>query len=100
MSLREVVDRGGLEIGSCASIEDFEVDWYSDLLAREFNRISVENDLMWSRARPDPDTYAFEDVDTILEFSDRHDMSVSAHSLVWHLQNPAWLTETDWQAEE
>jgi len=100
MTLREVAERTGVEIGSCASIEDFDVDWYGDLLGNEFNRLSVENDLMWCRAHPDPDTYAFDDADEILAFADRHDMSVSAHSLVWHLQNPAWLTETDWRAAE
>jgi endo-1,4-beta-xylanase len=100
MSLRDLAERAGVGFGTCASIEDFEVDWYGDLLAREFTRLSVENDLMWSRARPDPEAFDFEDADTIVDFADRHGLSTSAHSLVWHQQNPDWLTETDWERDE
>ena len=97
MSLRDLAERAGVGFGTCASIEDFEVDWYGDLLAREFTRLSVENDLMWSRARPDPEAFDFEDADAIVDYRQTVEACLDAgvdHVTLWGATDRnSWITK-------
>lgn len=100
MRLRELAAAAGAEIGACASFEDLEDDRYAELLGDEFNRLALENDLKWGPVHPEPETFAFERADKLIDFADRHDMAVTGHALVWHIQNPDWLVQQDWRADE
>lgn len=73
---------------------------YRDLLGREFTSLSAENQMKWDHLRPTQHTYAFEDADAIMEFARQHGQVVRGHTLLWHNQNPAWLEEGDFSAEE
>lgn len=99
MRLRKLAAAAGLEIGACATLEDLEDDRYAELLGDEFNRLALENDLKWGPVHPERETYAFERADELVDFAERHDMAVTGHTLVWHVQNPEWLQQ-DWYADE
>lgn len=100
MTLREAAAGAGVEIGVCATCEALADDRYAELLATEFDRLAVENDLKWGPVRPDRRTFAFEPADELVDFAGRHAMAVTGHALVWHIDNPDWLEEQDWRADD
>ncbi|MGY5765765.1 endo-1,4-beta-xylanase [Brachybacterium sp. DNPG3] len=73
---------------------------YRELLGREFTSLSAENQMKWDALRPARDTYAFDEADAIMDFAEEHDQEVRGHTLLWHNQNPSWLTDGGFGAEE
>lgn len=73
---------------------------YRELLAAEFTSLSAENQMKWDHLRPDQDTYAFDDADAIVEFARANGQVVRGHTLLWHSQNPDWLSNGDFTADE
>lgn len=73
---------------------------YRELLAAEFTSLSAENQMKWDHLRPDQDTYAFDDADAIVEFAQANGQVVRGHTLLWHSQNPDWLSNGDFTADE
>jgi endo-1,4-beta-xylanase len=73
---------------------------YRRLLASEFNSITPENWLKWEEVHPARDEYDFARVDDVVAFAEEHGQDVRGHALVWHNQNPAWLTEGDFTEQE
>ena len=60
-----------------------------------FNAVTAENHHKPSfiaGAGPDPATWNFETQDAIVDFAEEHGLAMVGHTLVWHAQSPAWLT--------
>jgi len=60
------------------------------LIVNNFNSITPENVLKWSRVQPQPDKYNFGPADQYVAFGEKHDMFILGHNLVWHTQIPDW----------
>jgi len=91
--LRELAESRGIRIGSAVNPAALKNDpAYAATLAREFNQVEPENAAKFGPVHPQEDTYNFEPVDSLVAFAKAHDMAVRGHTLVWHNQNPAWLT--------
>ncbi|SFD54125.1 endo-1,4-beta-xylanase [Streptomyces aidingensis] len=73
---------------------------YRKILGRQFSSVSPENQMKWDFIHPERDRYRFEEADAIVDFAERHGQVVRGHTLLWHNQNPAWLEEGDFTAEE
>jgi len=73
---------------------------YRDVLATEFTSLSAENQMKWDHLRPAQDTYDFADADAIMDFAASNGQVVRGHTLMWHNQNPAWITEGEHTPEE
>lgn len=73
---------------------------YASTLAREFNMLEPEDALKWEVVHPARESFDFSQADRIVDFASRHDMSVRGHTLVWHQQNPKWLTEGRFTSSE
>lgn len=73
---------------------------YRHLLGREFSSVSPENQMKWEFIHPERDTYRFGPADAIVRFARQHHQVVRGHTLLWHNQNPSWLTEGDFTAPE
>jgi len=91
-SLREAAKYSGMLIGTAVRTAQLSERAYATTLAREFNMLEPEDALKWEVLRPDPQSFDFSQADQIVEFAQRHDMKVRGHALVWHRQNPGWLT--------
>lgn len=100
MSLRKLAAGAGVEVGACATLDAVRDDRCAELLATEFDRLALENDLKWGPIRPDPETFDFGPGDKLVAFAERHDLAVTGHALVWHIDNPTWLEQRDWQPDE
>jgi len=92
-SLREATDHSGILIGTAVRPAQLSEPGYAATLAREFNLLEPEDALKWEVLRADAQSFDFAQADQIVDFASRHNMKVRGHTLVWHRQNPAWLTQ-------
>jgi endo-1,4-beta-xylanase len=60
-----------------------------NLIAREFNSITSENNMKWSLIHPSENEWRFEIPDQFVEFGIKNNMHMLGHVLVWHSQVPA-----------
>ena len=92
-SLREAARRSGLLIGTAVRPAQLSEAAYASTLAREFNMVEPEDALKWEVLRSGTADFRFFSSRPIVDFAARHEMKVRGHTLVWHRQNPKWLTE-------
>jgi endo-1,4-beta-xylanase len=67
----------------------------TELITREFNCATAENDMKWEHVEPKPNTFAFELADKFIDFCQRHNLVVIGHNLCWHAQLPAWISKPE-----
>ncbi|MBB2949219.1 endo-1,4-beta-xylanase [Actinoplanes lutulentus] len=102
-SLRDAAPRY-LRIGSAVAGGGHHVDQpypdpfpndraYRKVLAREFSSVSPENQMKWEFIHPGRYEYHFGPADAIVAFARKNGQVVRGHTLLWHSQNPDWLTE-------
>ncbi len=97
-SLREAAQRPGLLVGTAVRPAQLSEAAYASTLAREFNMVEPEDALKWEVVHPQPQSYDFSQADQIVDFAIRHAMKVRGHTLVWHQQNPKWLTDAKYSS--
>jgi len=98
--LREAARVSGMLIGTAVRPAQLSEAAYSSTLAREFNMVEPEDALKWEVLHPGPESFDFSQADQIMDFAVRQDMKVRGHTLVWHRQNPKWLTEGKYTSAE
>ena len=98
--LREAARASGMLIGTAVRPAQLSEAAYSSTLAREFNMLEPEDALKWEVVHPERESFDFSQADQIVDFAVRHDMKVRGHTLVWHRQNPKWLTEGKYTSAE
>ena len=99
-SLRDAARSAGMLIGAAVRPAQLSEPAYASTLAREFNMVEPEDALKWEVVHPERDSFDFSQADQIVDFATRHDMKVRGHTLVWHRQNPKWLTEGKYTSSE
>jgi endo-1,4-beta-xylanase len=92
-TLRQAAEKNRLLIGAAAQPAKFAEPDYADTLAREFNMLEPENAMKWTAIRPTPERFDFASGDAVVAFAQAHKMRVRGHTLVWALNNPAWLAK-------
>jgi len=73
---------------------------YRSVLVAEFTSLTPENQLKWEYLRPTQDEYNFDAADAIIEFAQENGQDVRGHTLLWHSQNPGWLEQGNFTADE
>ncbi len=99
-SLREAARGAGVLIGTAVRPAQLSEAGYASTLAREFNMVEPEDALKWEVVHPERGSFDFSQGDRVVDFASRHDMKVRGHTLVWHRQNPKWLTEGKYTSGE
>jgi endo-1,4-beta-xylanase len=99
-SLREAARGSGMLIGAAVRPEQFSEAAYASTLAREFNMVEPEDALKWEVVHPERESFDFSPGDQVVDFASRRGMRVRGHTLVWHRQNPKWLTEGNYTSED
>jgi len=99
-SLREAAKGSGVFIGTAVRPAQLSEAAYASTLAREFNMLEPEDVLKWEVVHPERESFDFSQGDQIVDFAVRHGMKVRGHTLVWHQQNPKWLTEGKYTSGE
>lgn len=62
------------------------------VLGAQFSSVTPENDMKWDAIHPAPDVYDFASADALVAFAEPNGQEVRGHTLLWHSQNPAWVT--------
>jgi endo-1,4-beta-xylanase len=97
-----LANRRGLFFGS--AIKRFYVDddpQYAAIVAEECGAIATEAGMQWIVVQPDPQTFAFDRTDGVLDFGLANDLWLRGHAVLWHEGAPRWLadefhTVADW----
>lgn len=92
--LRDLAKRAGLLVGTAVDADAFATDTpYRERIATEFSSITAENVMKWQLVEPARGTLDFAAADRLVVAAQRARQGVRGHTLVWHNQLPAWLTE-------
>ncbi|MEO7599263.1 MAG: endo-1,4-beta-xylanase [Opitutus sp.] len=67
----------------------------TELITREFNCATAENDMKWELLEPKPNEFHFDAADKFIDFCRSHDLVIIGHNLCWHAQLPAWVSKPD-----
>lgn len=99
-TLREAADRAGVLIGAAVRPEQLSEAAYAATLAAEFNMVEPEDEMKWEVLHPGPKSFDFFPANRIVAFAVQHQMKVRGHALVWHQQNPRWLSEGGYATDQ
>ena len=94
-SLRTLAEEQGIFIGSAVAPWLFGDEFFARQLSQQFNLIAAENAMKWEVIHPGPNRYDFSQGDALVSFAKKYDMQVVAHNLIWDLQIPTWVTQSD-----
>lgn len=93
-NLRTLAAARGLRIGTAVNMNALEQSGaYRDKLRHEFNSVTPENAMKWSRVEPERGQYSWGRADELVDLAEQSDQTVRGHTLVWHGSLPEWLTE-------
>ena len=73
---------------------------YAQVLAREFNELTAENEMKFSSLRPSRAVFNFARPDSMVAFAKANNMKVRGHTLAFGNQLSSWLTNGTWTAAE
>ncbi|HEV7961417.1 MAG TPA: endo-1,4-beta-xylanase [Actinoplanes sp.] len=92
--LRAAAHGTGIRVGTAVNMTALADDApYRDAVAREFSTVTPENVMKWEAVEPQRGVYDWAAADRLVDFARANGQTVRGHTLVWHSQNPAWLTE-------
>ncbi|MBD7918824.1 endo-1,4-beta-xylanase [Cellulomonas sp. Sa3CUA2] len=77
-----------------------EDETYRDVIAEQFSSVTHENQLKWEFLRPSREEFRFEGADAVIDFAEQNGQQVRGHTLLWHSQNPRWLTSGTFTDDE
>lgn len=90
----------GTAVGSYFGRTDAVGVQYAQVLAKEFNELTAENEMKFSSLRPSRGVFNFARPDSMVAFAKANNMKVRGHALVFGNQLSTWLTGGPWTAAE
>ncbi|MFE6337433.1 endo-1,4-beta-xylanase [Streptomyces sp. NPDC057798] len=97
--LRDLAAAKGKVIGTAVTGSKL-TGTYGEIAAREFNALTPGNAMKWESVEPARGSFNWAEADRIVEFAEANGQEVRGHTLVWHSQNPGWLTNGTWTAAQ
>lgn len=87
-TLRYYAERNGKNIGVAVS------SWKGNMEegGKQFNMLVAENEMKMDALQPQQGQFSFGSADGLVSFAQRNKMTVRGHCLVWHQQQPEWLS--------
>jgi endo-1,4-beta-xylanase len=99
--LRVPAERRSFYVGAAVNMSAFRAEpVYRKVVGREFNVCVAENVFKFSLIHPRADGYDFAAADELAAFARSSGMKLRGHTLVWHNQVPAWLTNGKYTREQ
>lgn len=87
-TLRYYAERNGKNIGVAIS------SWKGNMEegGKQFNMLVAENEMKMETLQPQRGQFSFGSADGLVNFAQRNKMAVRGHCLVWHQQQPEWVS--------
>ncbi|KAI4723447.1 endo-1,4-beta-xylanase [Aureobasidium sp. EXF-10727] len=85
--------KGRQYIGTALTIRDDPFEQGIIQSRTDFNSITPENAMKWESTEPQRNNFTFAGADAIVDFADKYDKEIRCHTLVWHSQLPAWVSQ-------
>ncbi|MER7926348.1 endo-1,4-beta-xylanase [Streptomyces sp. NPDC096057] len=73
---------------------------YGDIAGAQFSSLTPGNAMKWGTVEPTQGSFNWSEADQIVAFAQAHHQQVRGHTLVWHNQNPSWLTNGTWTSAQ
>ena len=87
-TLRYYADKNGKNIGVAIS------SWKGNMDegGKQFNMLVAENEMKMETLQPQQGQFSYGSADGLVSFAQKNKMAVRGHCLVWHQQQPEWLS--------
>ncbi|MGQ4430736.1 MULTISPECIES: endo-1,4-beta-xylanase [unclassified Streptomyces] len=93
--LRDLAAAKGKVIGTAVTGSKLN-GTYGDIAGGQFSSLTPGNAMKWGTVEPAQGSFNWSEADQIVAFAQAHNQQVRGHTLVWHNQNPSWLTNGTW----
>jgi endo-1,4-beta-xylanase len=93
--LRSAADAADFHFGAAVRSAWIDDRPFRRLVRRQVNTVTFENEAKWQIVHPRAGRYRFGPADRIAEFAQRNGLAVRGHVLLWHVENPTWLTRRE-----
>ncbi|KAF1834602.1 endo-1,4-beta-xylanase-like protein [Decorospora gaudefroyi] len=78
-------------IGTALTLRDEPRE--DEIVDANFNAFTPENSMKWESTEPSQNNFTFDDADRYAAYAKKNHLQVHCHTLVWHSQLPAWVSE-------
>lgn len=90
-SLRYYAEKCDKQVGvALCTYKGYQSD--RDEAGRQFNMMVCENEMKMDALQPTQGQFAYGSADNLVSFAQRNNMAIRGHCLVWHQQQPTWLS--------
>ncbi|WP_051291055.1 endo-1,4-beta-xylanase [Pedobacter glucosidilyticus] len=66
---------------------------YINTIKNNYNILVSENDMKFKALQPTRGNFNFTNADKVVDFAIQNGMQIRGHTLVWHANNPTWLSD-------
>lgn len=94
--LREYAEKLGKHIGVAAASYRYDCSLSTGpagIVGQEFNMVVAENEMKFDATEPNQNDFNFGGCENIMSLADRNKQLVRGHTLAWHSQVPAWVSQ-------
>ena len=90
-TLRHYAELCGKYVGTAlATYKGLQSD--RDEAGRQFNMMVCENEMKMDALQPSQGSFSYGGADNLVSHAQRNNMAIRGHCLVWHQQQPTWLS--------
>lgn len=90
-TLRYYAAKNGKNIGvALSTYKGLQSD--RDAAGQQFNMMVCENEMKMDALQPSNGSFSFDGADQLVSFAQNNNMTIRGHCLVWHTQQPTWLS--------